>query len=193
MGRAPGRPTREILLAAALGAFTEQTYGGTSMAVVAERAGIAVGTIYRHFPSKEALGNAIYLRCKARLLDYLHRDAPADEDVRAAFGRVWRALLSFAEQHPEALAFLEYHQHDAYLDAQSRAVAQQIDELGIALVQRGQQAGLVRLGDAQLLVSLVYGAFVGLARARPAGLGGDDEQRRLAEEAAWGMLRRESA
>src|SRR5215510_8841479 len=127
-------PTREAVLDAALATFTEYTYGGSRMALVAERAGVAVGSIYRHFPSKEALGNAVFRRWKGRLLAYLDSGSEPDEPVRASFGRLWQALSAFASDHPEAFAFLEYQQHEGYLDGDSRALTDRIMALGVDLL-----------------------------------------------------------
>jgi AcrR family transcriptional regulator len=185
-----GGSTRDALLDAALAVFTEHTYGGTSVATVAERAGVAVGTIYRHFPSKEALGNAVFRRWKGRLLEYAADTVDPDAPVRTAFGQMWRALLAFARDHPKALAFIEHQQHDWYLDADSLALCDRVEAFGVGLVTRGQRAGLVRPGDPDLLVALVYGSFVGLTKARPGGIDPGDPQWVVVEEAAWGLLRR---
>ena len=48
-------PTRERLLAAAREIVEEEGYGGASVMAIAERAGVASGTLYRHFSSKEEL------------------------------------------------------------------------------------------------------------------------------------------
>ena len=40
--------------------FTERGFHGTAMPLVAERAGVAAGTIYRYFDSKEALVDAVF-------------------------------------------------------------------------------------------------------------------------------------
>src|SRR6266542_5971993 len=89
------RSTRDAVLEAALAVFTEHTYNGTAMPLVAERAGAAVGTIYRHFPSKQALVNAVFQHWKRLLLEYLARGARPGEPVRAEFGRLWSALRAF--------------------------------------------------------------------------------------------------
>src|SRR5688572_18360544 len=88
--------TRESILDAAMAAFTEHTFGSTSMAVVAQRAGVAVGSIYRYFPSKEALGNAVYQHWKWRALDRMRREVDLDAPTRIAFGQLWRALTGLA-------------------------------------------------------------------------------------------------
>jgi AcrR family transcriptional regulator len=186
----PARPgTRDAVLDAALSTFTEYTFGGAPVSLVADRAGVAVGSIYRHFPSKEALGNAVYRRWKGHLLVYLTRDAAPDETVREGFGRLWRALLAFASNHPEAFAFLECQQHEAYLDAESTGVSDRIMAVGAELITRGQRAGEVRPGDPTVLISLVYGAFVGLSKRILTGPPLDAAERAAAETAVWDLLR----
>lgn len=57
---APAPTTRETLLAAAGELLAEEGYPGMTTAAVARRAGVAEGTIYRHFASKEALAEAVF-------------------------------------------------------------------------------------------------------------------------------------
>ncbi|MGH2909151.1 MAG: helix-turn-helix domain-containing protein, partial [Solirubrobacteraceae bacterium] len=49
------RSTRERLLAAAQALIEEGGYGAASVIAIADRAGVAAGTLYRHFASKEEL------------------------------------------------------------------------------------------------------------------------------------------
>ncbi|WP_433366040.1 TetR/AcrR family transcriptional regulator [Actinoplanes sp. CA-142083] len=58
MVRADARENRARILAAARQAFAED--GGASMNQIAQRAGVGPGTLYRNFPSVEALVLAIY-------------------------------------------------------------------------------------------------------------------------------------
>ncbi|MGZ3428822.1 MAG: helix-turn-helix domain-containing protein, partial [Polyangia bacterium] len=54
----------DAILKAALELFVERGFHGTPVPLVAERAGVGAGTIYRSFESKEALVNALYQRWK---------------------------------------------------------------------------------------------------------------------------------
>ena len=58
--RADARRNYEKVLAAARGAFAE---GGesTSLEEIARRAGVGIGTLYRHFPTRQALLEALYV------------------------------------------------------------------------------------------------------------------------------------
>jgi len=57
-GRADARRNREVVLRAAVRAFADEG-PGVSLGRVAQRAGVGAGTVYRHFPSKEALLEAV--------------------------------------------------------------------------------------------------------------------------------------
>jgi AcrR family transcriptional regulator len=56
-----GEQTRSAILQAAHDLFVEQGYHGTSMRQVASRAGLALGGLYNHFPSKEAVFEAVFV------------------------------------------------------------------------------------------------------------------------------------
>lgn len=59
------------MLSAAEQVFTEQGHFGASMAQIAERAGVAVGTLYNHFEDREALLGALLDRRSDELLEQL--------------------------------------------------------------------------------------------------------------------------
>jgi AcrR family transcriptional regulator len=181
------RPTRAVLLDAALSVFTEHTFGGAAVAEVAKRAGMSVGTLYRYFPSKEALGNAVFRQWKGLLLERM-TELAGEESARAVFGRMFQVFLEFAESAPDAFAFLEFQQHVAYLDEESAALSARVEAAGEELISRGQQAGEIRPGEPAMLLALVYGALVGLIRARRGGLRLSAAELAQAERAAWGML-----
>ncbi len=60
---------RERIVLAALAQVTEGGYASAGVQVVAARAGVAVGTLYRHFPSKAALFAEVFRRAAQRELD----------------------------------------------------------------------------------------------------------------------------
>jgi AcrR family transcriptional regulator len=88
--RADAQRNREHILQVAHDAFGES--GTTSLNEIAKRAGVGPGTLYRHFPTREALILAVYRRDVQRLVDsvddLLRTHAPLD-----AF-RVWFQTLA---------------------------------------------------------------------------------------------------
>ena len=82
--RADAQRNRELLLAAAVKAFSTE---GTEVTLeaIARDAGVGIGTLYRHFPSREALVDAAYRSELARLCDAvpgLLESMPADQAMR---------------------------------------------------------------------------------------------------------------
>jgi AcrR family transcriptional regulator len=55
-----GEATRQLLVSVARELFAERGYGATSIEEIIQRAGVARGALYHHFPGKEALFRAVY-------------------------------------------------------------------------------------------------------------------------------------
>jgi AcrR family transcriptional regulator len=88
--------TRERIVAAALAQMGEGGYGSAGVQAVAARAGIAVGTVYRHFPSKGELFAEAFRRASQRELDVVVGVSEADD--RSARERVAAGVETFARR-----------------------------------------------------------------------------------------------
>ena len=150
--RADAARNREKVLQAARQAFAESGYG-VPLDEIAAHAGVGPGTVYRHFPSKEALFEAVVT---ARITD-LVRDAraraDADDPGEAFFGFLARIAGEAAAKRdlPDAISVAGSLREDLFaaLDL---------------LLRRAQQAGAVRAGIVTSdLIVLLKGMFAGLA------------------------------
>jgi len=190
--RRPPRPpsdTREAILDAALDLFVEHGFHGTAVPQLAERAGVAAGTIYRHFASKEALVNALYRQLKGEMAAAIMSDLTVDAPARETFRTLWRRQVEYVREHPRAFAFLELHHHP-YLDEASCAVEDQILRLTTAIIEPLQQREELKPAPPMLLVSLVLGAFLGMVRAsRDGHLELTPENVATAERCCWELIR----
>jgi TetR/AcrR family transcriptional regulator, repressor of fatR-cypB operon len=180
----------EAILKAALELFVERGFHGTPVPLVAERAGVGAGTIYRSFESKEALVNALYRRWKQTVVNRMVTDFPVDKPAREQFRIIWERMAEFALTHPRELSFLELHHHGSYLDKNSLAIEHGIIEFGAAVVRRAQEAQAIKKADPLLLMELVNGAFLGIFRAGIEGrLKLTKELFAVAEQCCWEAIR----
>jgi AcrR family transcriptional regulator len=88
--RADARRNRDRLLAAAVRAFSAPDSGEVTLEAIARAAGVGIGTLYRHFPTREALVEAAYRSELARLCDAvpgLLADQPPDRALRTWMDR----------------------------------------------------------------------------------------------------------
>jgi AcrR family transcriptional regulator len=186
-GRPPERPDRrESILEAALSCFVERGFYGTAIPEIAESANIAAGTIYHYFDSKEALVNAVYRLWKGAVSQRVFTAFPQGAPVRIQFQVMWKEMVDFARTNPTAFAFIELHNHASYLDAESKAIDQNVKVFTRAVIVRAQQDGLVKPLDPNVLMELVFGAFIGMMRAHWEGrIDLSDEIIRGAEQACW--------
>ncbi len=183
---------RRLVLAAALEAFAERGYYGTTVPDVAAAAGVAIGTLYHYFATKEQLVNEVFrdakLRMRSALLDGIAEpvlDKP--QAVESWFFEVWGRLAKFVRAEPATFRFLEMQEHVAYLDLESRQHELATVTPIFAVFQR--VADRARGSRADLMVALSYGAFVGLFRASRHGyVTLDDASLTAAGAIAWRML-----
>jgi AcrR family transcriptional regulator len=139
--RADARRNYDRLLSAALAAFAEHGADDASLEEIARRAGVGIGTLYRHFPTRRALLEAVYRdqveALRARADELRESESPAD-----ALAAWLRALVSFSStKHSLTTALLETLGKDSELLS---ACSMVICGAAGTLLTRAQQAGVVR-------------------------------------------------
>ncbi|MFT8245746.1 TetR/AcrR family transcriptional regulator [Roseomonas sp. BN140053] len=115
--RADARRNRERVLEAAKAVFS-QGGAGASLEAVARRAGVGIGTLYRHFPTREALFEAVYRREVEQLVELaetlrggaspteaLRRWMRANVELVATKKGMVAALAVVAQNSPELMAY----------------------------------------------------------------------------------------
>lgn len=151
--RSDARRNHQVLLDAAREAFAEH---GTdaSLRDVARRAGVGIGTLYRHFPAREALLEALLRDDFDRLAE--RAGALADGDPREAL-LTWLRELAVGQR---TIRGLPESVMEALRDEESQlhASCQAMRDAGGRLLARAQREGAVR-GDltANELLALVAG------------------------------------
>jgi AcrR family transcriptional regulator len=130
--RADARRNRDKVLRAAREAFAASGYG-VPLDEIAARAGVGPGTVYRHFPAKEALFQAVVTARVEDLIDDARARAGADDPGGAFFGFLARIGEEAAAKRdlPDAIAIAGSLQDRLYAAVD-------------ILLRRAQEAGAVR-------------------------------------------------
>jgi AcrR family transcriptional regulator len=92
-----GAGTRERLLSAARQVIEDGGYAAASVAAIAERAGVAAGTLYRHFASKEELFVEVF-RAVCSVEERAMRAAARAGDSASPVQRLEEVLATFAQR-----------------------------------------------------------------------------------------------
>ncbi len=163
--RADARRNREKILAAASVAFAES---GLEAQVedIARRAGVGVGTVYRHFPTKEALVEALAAEHFEDLAAIAEAALEEQGDAWEVFaGAVWRSANAAAAD----VAWCEIiGGHPTAVQAASRG-RQRLAGAMTTLIGRAQAAGLMRADATVDDVRTIMCGFGHVAAAQRAG------------------------
>jgi AcrR family transcriptional regulator len=136
--RADARRNHQRILMAARSAFAE---GGdsTSLEEIARRAGVGIGTLYRHFPSRQVLLETLYVQ---EVQDVCGSAAELDDDPWTALSDWCERLIGYlATKRALAQELLNYLGEDAALFQVCRGT---VYATGEPLLKRAQDAGVVR-------------------------------------------------
>jgi len=140
VGRADARRNRTKVLAAASRAFDEHGLD-VSLGAIARQAGVGAGTVYRHFPSKEILLEAVLVQQIDNRVDAARRWAARTDPVAAFFGFLLEVVdTSHGRKHACEALTTETSWPRPSLAASARRFRQALDEL----LRAAQRAGGVR-------------------------------------------------
>ena len=185
-----GAATRQKLLRAGLELFTTIGFRATTTPEIAARAGVAEGTIYRHFSGKEDLLIAGYHEAQRWGVD-LVRNQDTDNSLppRDRLLAVARRLVSAADTDPAMTRMLLRRRDQRYLDDGAREAARAFRDALLQIVASGKSDGRVRAGPADLWMS-VWLALVAFTAERVSGKewAPDHPQVELTLEAAWDAI-----
>ena len=140
--------TRQRLIRAALELFTTRGYHVTTTAQIAKKAGIAEGTIYRHFASKQQLVNELY-RAAQRWATKVAQEASRSLEpthTRAQLAAVAHGLIEGATRDPSIVKLGLLDPLAAVLDDESRRTEREFRLVVERLIAEGKAQGVVRTG-----------------------------------------------
>jgi AcrR family transcriptional regulator len=151
--RSDAQRNREHILRIAHDALAES--GATSLNEIAKRAGVGPGTLYRHFPTREALILAVYQHDIERLVDSVPRVLAANAPLDA-FRRWFRTLADYVRvKHGLGEALYSAAVQDAINKTYGPVVAAVGQLVDACIAEGGMRPGLDP-GDVLLLMGFLW-------------------------------------
>jgi AcrR family transcriptional regulator len=152
--------TRERILRAALDLLAEGGYASASVSAIAQRADIATGTVYRHFPSKSELFAEVFRRASARELEVMATIA-SDEDTPAR-DRLARAAEAFARRalaEPRRAYALLAEPVDPAVENERLIFRRGYRDVFARTINEGVESGELPPQDAETVAAALVGAL----------------------------------
>jgi TetR/AcrR family fatty acid metabolism transcriptional regulator len=153
---------REAILRAAIGVFARNGYFNSKVADIARAAGVADGTVYLYFKSKEEILRSVFERHAGEAIAEARRETAALSDPREKLRRI-------ASLHLERLGFdrdlavvfqVELRGTTKFMEEFSAAGLAEYLSLIRGVFEEGQAAGLFRRElNAKLVAKILFGAL----------------------------------
>ena len=152
--------TRERIVAAALAQVSDGGFAAAGVQATAARANVAVGTVYRHFPSKAELFAEVFRRASERELAVLIEVARADG--RCASERIAAAVEAFCRR-ALAAPTLSYAQIaepvDPAVESERLRLRRGYRDAFAAVLTEGVEAGELQPHDTRTVAAALVGAL----------------------------------
>lgn len=151
----------EKLLAISKATFTlvEQTgLSGLTMAAIAREAGLATGTLYVYYKSKEELLVALYERAKTQTAaSLMHGDDPG-APFRSRFRHMWMNWLEHRLCHSAQMVFIEQYYNSPWFSAESRNLSARLVKDWIDLIEKARAQQILKDVPTPMLINAFGGS-----------------------------------
>jgi len=157
----PKDQTKELIARTALSLFVEKGIDGATIRDIAAAAQIAEGTLYRHYPGKDALAWDLFSRNYTAFALELHRLQAGHGTLRAKLDAMVRQCCAFFDQDPVLFSYLLLAQH-----GQLRKVTPEMPnpvEVVREVLAAGMDRGEIPPGDPNVAAAMVLGIVLQVA------------------------------
>ena len=156
---------RQAILDTALALFVSQGFHGTSTASIAKQAGVATGTLFHHFPSKEALMECLFLNIKQEFANALLLNAHQGSKLKHNAKQLWQSALDWSLENPIKQLFFQQYSMSPMIaknvrDQAMNSILSFISEL----IKQGQMMGLIAHYPVELMLENCHGQYLAATR-----------------------------
>ena len=179
---------------AALEIIAEQGFHGAPMAEIAEKAGVAAGTIYRYFESKDVLITELHRELEEKISATLREGYPVERPLRERFLYLIRELIRYFITNPLHFRFMEQYFNSPYgisLHRERLMGKPGNQDILMDIFEMGIEQQVLKEFPRAVQLSLAIGPLIFLIRDHILGFVNlDDPLIKQITEACWDTIKR---
>lgn len=177
--------TRETLMRAAMDIVAADGFGAATTAAIADRTGLAEGTLYRHFRSKDDLLIAAYRQLKDDVFERMSSGTPAGADARDRARAMWLGMWETYSNDLAAFTFGQRFGESALSQQEGGTAHERIMGHIDAIIADGQAAGSIKTMPRDVLIAFFFPPLVSMLKQGVQGKTWSQTQIDAAIEASW--------
>jgi len=153
---------QEAILETALTLFTERGFAGTPTSLISKEAGVATGTLFFYFKTKEELIDTLYRRVKGEAAKEMGRGIDKEKSAKAKLRRLGRNAAGWGMKNPAKLKFMEQFAHSPFVSTSAHEEGMSHFLFLEDLVRQGIHDGEIRNVEPSGIFCLMASALSGM-------------------------------
>ncbi len=157
---------RDQILETTLALIATKGLNGSPMSLIAKESGVAIGTIYHHFKSKEEIINVIYLNKKKNFKLIFDRYENKDLTFKNHFEYVWHDTYTFFIENPLIFQFTQQIGNSPIITPEVKEAGQTYFKSFFDFYQEGIDQGIFIKIDLTIMGQLIFGNILSLVELK---------------------------
>jgi len=149
---------KEAIINASLKLFTERGFDNTPTSRISQEAGVATGTLFRYYPTKEDLINSTYVIAKDRLARAMVAGLSEEKALEDKVRLIWGNTIRWGLQNPQELLFLEQFISSPYITRITEEEAMKRFAFMGELIEEGIANGKIKDIHRGLIFEILFSA-----------------------------------
>ncbi|MCL1056740.1 TetR/AcrR family transcriptional regulator [Shewanella gelidimarina] len=156
---------KQAILDTALTLFVSQGFYATSTASIAKTAGVATGTLFHHFASKDLLMNHLFISIKQEFASAIKSQMSSKGDLKLDAEHLWQVAIDWAIAHPLKQEFFQQYSMSPSIASEIRQQAMNgiLSFMGELIIQ-GQKLGILANFPLPLMLESCHGQYLAATR-----------------------------
>ena len=155
---------KELILDATLVLMSENGFHGAPISLIAEKAGIGAGTIYRYFKNKEELINELFIEIKRRIINAMYCGYDETAVYKERFKVLWINMINYYRKHPKEFIFIEQHRYAPYVSTITRAESMRVLSPVLLFFLEGKKKKYIKHLPLYTIIGLIHGPIITMVK-----------------------------
>jgi len=182
---------KEEILKTALKLFVEFGFHATPTSKIAKEAGVANGTLFHYYKTKDDLILALFTQSKTQLNAYIYKDVEQASDKENTFKSIYTNTIEWALNHKDEFYFIQQFTTSPFYSLVSTDEISRQAKPHLDFLQEGIQSGTLKPLPVEMIYTIINSHISGITQYISSGNFTNEKQKQIISESfllLWDML-----
>lgn len=155
---------RAQILTTALRLFVTNGFHATPTSQIARESGVATGTLFHHFKTKEELINTLYLETKEEMIQSLSTKVDEQETIKGKLRQIFFNAIHWSVTHPDHQLFYSQYSNSPFITNLTRELGYRRFQFIYDILKLGQEKEILKSIDIDLMFEAIDGTLMGITK-----------------------------